>query len=153
MGKFFKEGVIIILLTIVIIILLIIALYDYAPNNKSISEVASYKKTQATTDVLTEISTSELGNNKNESVITSYTITPSDLSAYASTNIYDQGRGNPFDKVEVADTTSSEGTNNPASSGTSAGGTQDSSGTNNNTSNTENTNTSTGYFNTTGKNK
>lgn len=142
-SKIFKEGIIGILLTIVIIILLIIALYEYTPNQKTISEMENYTRTAETANALQEIATSDLANKGNESIIKSYSISSSDLSIYEKNASYDKGRANPFAEVDNEETT----TNTTENTNTSAAGNK------NNSNGSTTTNTSTGYFNTTGKNK
>ena len=138
MGGKFKEVVIGVLLTIVIIILLIIALYEYTPNKNPISTVETYKRTSQTATTLEEISTSDIATQTNQSIIKSYSITSTDLAIYANNGSYDKKGGDPFAEVEKDETSSSA--NNSV---------------NNISTNSINnkTNTSTGYFNSTGKNK
>ena len=136
MGRYFKEIMIGILLTIVIILLLIIALYNYAPNSKQISELESYERSSQTSEVLQEISTSSITNSVEGGVIKSYTVGTGDLKNYERNELYDKGRGNPFENVGI------ELTNNRTNSINGTGQTTNS-----------NSSGSTGYFNSTGKNK
>lgn len=138
MKRGFKEFFIMLLLTIFIIVLLIIALFEYTPNSKPIMGVETYERTGQTVNAIQEISTSSLANNKNESIIKSYSVSQSDLVRYVKSGSYDKKGEDPFAEVKEVVTPS------------------DTTGGSTNTTNTttgKNTTTSPGYFNSTGKNK
>ena len=148
MGKSFKDGIVYVLLTIVIVLLLAIALYEYSPNQKSLSKVEAYKREEETSTVLKEINSASVAGNDEESIITSYAVTSSDLSTYARTNTYNQGRSNPF--AAVNDQSKSSG-NNDNGNGKTTSTTKSTKGKTSNSSSS--TSESTGYFKSTGTNK
>jgi len=149
MDKFLKEFIITILLTIVIIILLIIALYEYTPNQKNVPTTGEYKRTGQTANTLQEISTATVTTTGNESIIKSYTITASDLKSFAKDKTYDEGRADPFATVGSDLYENETDPNDPTNPGNQTGG-----GSVNSVGGNKNkTNTSQGYFNSTGKNK
>lgn len=121
--------------------MLIIALYEYIPNNRIVDEVTEYKRNGETANAITDIHDETSINVENESIIKSYTVTGSDLNLYKNTERYNSGRGNPFENIIY----------NPYVAPAEIGTNSVSSDLPTNTTNT--TNTSTGYFNSTGKTK
>lgn len=136
-----KEIFRIILLVIAIFILLVIALYEYVPNSRILSDVTTYQQSSETANIIQQISDTTSENITNESIIKSYTVTEADLDRYKDTYKYNKGKGNPFQNVIANPVIMLDGLGNYiASENTTVSG-------------TNSTNTATGYFNSTGKNK
>ena len=136
----FTEVIRIILLAIAILILLVIALYEYVPSSIVLSEVTPYRQSDEISNIIEQVSDTTSGENgEDESIIKSYTVTEKDLENYKGTYKYNNGRGNPFQNliynpVVILESDGNSTITTPMISANS-------------------TNTATGYFNSTGKNK
>ncbi len=84
-----REILMIILLTLVIVITLKIVIYDFIPNKKKLPQVTTYIADGIILKTLNEIESNE---EKNESILKSYTIEESDLKGY----VLENGKLDPF---------------------------------------------------------
>ena len=136
----FTEVIRIILLAIAILILLVIALYEYVPSSIVLTEVTPYRQSDEISNIIEQVSDTTSGEDgEDESIIKSYTVTEKDLENYKGTYKYNNGRGNPFQNLIYNPVVilESEGNSTITAPMISA----------------NTTNTATGYFNSTGKNK
>lgn len=89
-----KEIIIVLLLLLAIVLALGVLFYDYIPTNKLVPSIDTYATSESVKAELNEQVTNE------ETVLTTYEITESDLSTYAKTNQYKKGKANPFSTYE-----------------------------------------------------
>ena len=151
-NKILRESLIIFLLIIVIMFTLGILFYDYIPTTKEEISSVEYVTDANVEQVLDEIQTNsgiDIKSEITDSPLKSYTITASDLKSFAKDKTYDEGRADPFATVGSDLYENETDPNDPTNPGNQTGG-----GSVNSVGGTQNkTNTSQGYFNSTGKNK
>lgn len=96
--KLVKELFIIALLSIVVIFILGILFYDYIPIDQKITSVkyVADENVVSTIDEIKSNSGEDITQDKNDSLLQSYTIDKDDLSGYASDNSYESGKVDPF---------------------------------------------------------
>ena len=96
--KLVKELFIIALLSIVVIFILGILFYDYIPIDHKITSVkyVADENVVSTIDEIKSNSGEDITQDKNDSLLQSYTIDKDDLSGYASDNSYESGKVDPF---------------------------------------------------------
>lgn len=129
-----KEIIIILLLVLAIILVLGVLLYRYTAYNKVLPEEVSYTTSEDVRNVLSQINATDT-----EETAFTYQVTASDLRSYEKTKEYVEGRRNPFATVgsEQSATSGNQATGSQTTGGSS------SSNTNTNSNNTLNTNTNT----------
>lgn len=96
--KLAKELFIIALLAIVVIFILGILFYDYIPQDQKITSV-KYVADENVVSTIEEIKSNsgeDITEEKEDSLLQSYTIDKDDLSGYASDNSYESGKKDPF---------------------------------------------------------
>ena len=87
MGKtIFKEVIITILLLIAIVLIMMVIFYDYNPINKIVPEVEPYKTSE---EIKNEL-------DAQETIEKTYSLDSADLSKYKNSDLYVQGKANPF---------------------------------------------------------
>ena len=96
--KLVKELFIIALLSVVVIFILGILFYDYIPIDQKITSVkyVADENVVSTIDEIKSNSGEDITQDKNDSLLQSYTIDKDDLSGYASDNSYESGKVDPF---------------------------------------------------------
>lgn len=110
-----KEILIILLLIITILLVLGILFYEYRPSTKKIpSQVAEYTLPQDMQEELNET----LQASESQNLVKVYTVTSDDLKKHERNNDYVKGRTNPFDKINVTSTGSSNNTTNSSNNTT-----------------------------------
>lgn len=136
MGKtIFKEFIITILLLIAIVLIMMVIFYDYNPINKIVPEVEAYKTSE---EIKNELDSQD-SNFQLEKIEKTYSIDGVDLGKYKNSDLYVQGKSNPF---ASSNTITNNQTNNNTLTNTSG---------NNNNNNSNNNQNSTGtFFNNTG---
>lgn len=100
-----KEVIVVLLLILAVLLALGILFYDYIPSNKSVPSVANYRTSESVSQELQE------SVKENETVLVTYEITSGDLKNYQKTNVYTNGKANPFSTYEKP-TENTEDTNN-----------------------------------------
>lgn len=115
-----KEIFIIVLMTIAIILVLGILLYEYNPTSKKTpNEVEAYTLPEDMQQELNET----IAENEKQNIIKTYRVDANDLKIYESTNDYDKGRPDPFDKIGSSNNNSATGNNANSNSTSSTGAT------------------------------
>lgn len=137
-----KEIFIIVLMTIAIILVLGILLYEYNPTSKKTpNKVEAYTLPEDMQQELNET----IAENEKQNIIKTYRVDANDLRIYESTNDYDKGRPDPFDKI--GSSTGSSNNNSATGNNTNSNSTGSSGATNNNPQN----NSQGSFLNTVGK--
>lgn len=88
----FKEVIITILLLIAIVLIMMVIFYDYNPINKIVPEVEPYKTSE---EIKNELDAQD-GNFQLETIEKTYSLDSADLSKYKNSDLYVQGKANPF---------------------------------------------------------
>ena len=114
-NKIFKETIIIFLLIVVIIFAMRILFYDSITEDVDDIIEAQYASSEAVEEVLNDIKEKggeEVKPNTADSLLKSYSITPDDLTGFASDKYYERGKKDPFaessEKIEQYVTTTVE---------------------------------------------
>ena len=115
-----KEIIIILLLLLAVVLALGVLFYDYIPNNKVVPNVSTYKTSETVAKEVNEKVT------ESESVLVTYQVTADDLKDLQKTNVYTQGKANPFSTyIEPVEDTEDE--NNMTNQNSSSGNTNNTS--------------------------
>lgn len=143
--KLLRQIVLIVIFMAIAILLSQVILYDYASNDKTVSEPAKYEREEKVKTALsTNIDQSQDGTSiefPNDVEITNagkYEITNTDLNNYEKTNEYNPGKVNPFSSYKIQTSTDN---NNNSSDGNNQSGKEENN--NNSSSNPQNGNSST----------
>jgi len=138
MTKIIKELIIMLLVCLVGMLLFAVVFYEYIPNRKIVPEVAKYEASEQVKEMLADT----VDQQETNKVVTTYSVTSSDLVNYKATKDYVPGKSNPFATVaedpETGSTTKKSG--NDTNKGTKSTETTSGNGSSSSSGNTSNTN-------------
>ena len=109
MTKIIKELIIMLLVCLAGMLLFAVVFYEYIPNRKIVPEVAKYEAPEQVKEMLAD----PVDQQESNKVVTTYSVTASDLTNYKATKDYVPGKSNPFASVaqdpETGSTTKKSG--------------------------------------------
>lgn len=141
--KLLRQIVLIIIFMAIAILLSQVILYDYASNDKTVSKVKKYERTEkvekalsSNTDTSQNGESIEFTNGGEVSINGKYEVTNTDLNNYEKTNDYNPGKVNPFSSYTTDNKTGNDSNSEENNSNT------ENSGNNNSTDNKDENNNS-----------